>query len=144
MARRLADGSSIVPSSRAARQTAAPRPDHVPDEVLIILASSVSEETVDALGRRLRLNRVASFTANDITMFRWKILDRRPVPAVVRSLEAESIVLAAQPNYTYQLAGAARPPSFGGPGRTRLSLNGSKPSISPEASGVDRDGRLRR
>jgi hypothetical protein len=119
-------------------------PDHVPDEVLTLLASGVSEQTIVALGRRLRLNRAASLTADNITTFRWKILDRRPVPAVVRSLQAEPIVLAAQPNYTYQLADAARPPSHGRSGRTRLSLNGSKPSISPEASGVDRDGRLRR
>jgi hypothetical protein len=76
---------------------------YVRDEVLIQLASSVPRETIDALGRRLRLNRTASFTANNITTFRWKILDGRPVPAVIRSLEAEPIVLAAQPNYTYQL-----------------------------------------
>ena len=76
---------------------------YVRDEVLIQLASSVPRETIDALGRRLRLNRAASFTANNITTFRWKILDGRPVPAVIRSLEAEPIVLAAQPNYSYQL-----------------------------------------
>jgi len=76
---------------------------YVRDEVLIQLASSVPSETIDALGRRLRLNRAASFTANNITTFRWKILDGRPVPAVIRSLEAEPIVLAAQPNYSYQL-----------------------------------------
>ena len=112
----------------------------MPDEVLTLLVSGVSEQTIAALGRRLRLNRAASLTADNITTFRWKILDRRPVPAVVRSLQAEPIVLAAQPNYTYQLdrAGAARPPSHGRSGRTRLSLNGSKPLISPEASGVDR------
>jgi hypothetical protein len=142
-----AAGRRIVDRSKLPARHAKQRrhvPDHVPDEVLTLLASGVSEQTIVALGRRLRLNRAASLTADNITRFRWKILDRRPVPAVVRSLQAESIVLAAQPNYTYQLAGAARPPSFGGPGRTRLSLNGSKPSISPEASGVDRDGRLRR
>ena len=116
----------------------------MPDEVLTLLVSGVSEQTIAALGRRLRLSRAASLTADNITMFRWKILDRRPVPAVVRSLQAEPIVLAAQPNYTYQLAGAARPPRHGRSGRTRLSLNGSKPLISPEASGVDRDDRLRR
>ena len=77
---------------------------YVRDEVLIQLASSVPRETIDALGRRLRLNRAASFTANNITTFRWKILDGRPVPAVIRSLEAEPIVLAAQPNYSYQLS----------------------------------------
>jgi hypothetical protein len=121
-------------------------PDHVPDEVLTQLVSGVSEQTIAALGRRLRLNRAASLTAGNITTFRWTILDRRSVPAVVRSLQAEPIVLAAQPNYTYYLgqeAGAARPP-HGRSGGTRLSLNGSKPLISPEASGVDRDDRLRR
>ena len=119
-------------------------PDHVPDEVLTLLVSGVSEHAIAALGRRLRLGRAASLTADNITTFRWKILDRRPVPAVVRSLQAEPIVLAAQPNYTYQLAGASRPPSHGRSGRTRLSLNGSKLLISPEAGGVDRDEPLRR
>ena len=118
--------------------------NHVSDEILTVLVPGVSEQTIAALGRRLRLSRAASLTADNITTFRWKILDRRAVPAVVRSLQAEPIVLAAQPNYTYQLAGAARQPSHGKSGRTRLSLNGSKPLISPEASGVDRDDRLRR
>lgn len=74
-----------------------------PDEVLTQFASSVPNETIDALGRRLRLNRVASFTSNDVNMSRWRIPDRRSVPAVIHSLEAERIVLAAQPNYIYQL-----------------------------------------
>ena len=51
---------------------------YVRDEVLIQLASSVPRETIDALGRRLRLNRAASFTANNITTFRWKICARAP------------------------------------------------------------------
>jgi hypothetical protein len=118
--------------------------NHVSDEVLTLLVPGVSEQTIAALGRRLRLSRAASLTADNITTFRWKILDRRPAPAVVRSLQAEPIVLSAQPNYTYQLAGASRPPSHGRSGSTRLSLNGSKPLISPEAGGVDRDDPLRR
>jgi hypothetical protein len=73
------------------------------DEVLTQFAASVPNETITALGRRQRLNRVASFTFNDVTMLRWKIPDQRSVPAVIRSLEAERIVLAAQPNYVYQL-----------------------------------------
>jgi hypothetical protein len=142
--RRIVDRSKIPVRHAKQRRHV---PDHVPDEVLTLLASGVSEQTIAALGRRLRLNRAASLTADNITTFRWKILDRRPVLAVVRSLQAEPIVLAAQPNYTYQLgqeAGAARPPSHGRSGRTRLSLNGSKPLISPEASGLDRDDRVRR
>ena len=142
--RRIVHRSNIpLRHARQRRQV----PDHVPDGVLTLLVSGVSEQTIAALGRRLRLSRAASLTADNITTFRWKILDRRPVPAVVRSLQAEPIVVAAQPNYTYQLgqeAGAAGPSSHGRSGRTRLSLNGSKPLISPEASGVDRDGRLRR
>lgn len=139
--RRIVHRSNIpLRHARQRRQV----PDHVPDGVLTLLVSGVSEQTIAALGRRLRLSRAASLTADNITTFRWKILDRRPVPAVVRSLQAEPIVLAAQPNYTYQLAGAARPPRHGRSGRTRLSLNGSKLLISPEASGVDRDDRLRR
>jgi hypothetical protein len=74
-----------------------------PDEVLTQSASSVPNDTIDALGRRLRLNRVASFTSNDVTMSRWTIPDRRSVAAVIRSLEVERIVLAAQPNYIYRL-----------------------------------------
>ena len=114
--------------------------DHVRGEVLTRHASGVSEQTIAALGRRLRLDRAASLTAGNITTFCWKILDRRPVPAVVRSLQAEPVVLAAQPNYTYRLAQeAARPPSPGRSGGTRLSLNGSNSSISPDASSVDRE-----
>jgi hypothetical protein len=78
---------------------------YVPDEVLIQLASTVTTETIDAFARRMRLNRVESFASNGLTTFRWKIPDpnRRSVPAVIRSLEAQSIVVAAQPNYLYHL-----------------------------------------
>jgi hypothetical protein len=58
--------------------------NHVSDEVLTLLVPGVSEQTIAALGRRLRLSRAASLTADNITTFRWKILDRRPAPAVVR------------------------------------------------------------
>ena len=102
---------------------------YVRDEVLIQLASSVPRETIDALGRRLRLNRAASFTAN-ITTFRWKIRDGRPVPAVIRSLEAEPIVLAAQPNYSYQLGQeqqSGEPRLNGFRQNTLFNLGGSEP-----------------
>jgi hypothetical protein len=36
---------------------------------------------------------------------RWRITDHRSVPAVVRSLEAESAVRSAQPNYVFTLQG---------------------------------------
>jgi hypothetical protein len=74
---------------------------YVPDEVLIQLASTVPTTSVDALARRMRLDRLESFDADGITMFHWRIPDQRSVPAVIRSLEAERI--AAQPNYLYLL-----------------------------------------
>jgi hypothetical protein len=86
-----------------------------PDEVLTQFASGVSNETIDALGRRLRLDRVASFISNGATISRWKIPDQRAVPAVVRALEAERIVLAAQPNYLYQLQQQSAASSEPGP-----------------------------
>ena len=97
--------SSSPPIARRASSGVPPGNErrYVPDEVLIQLAASVPEETIDGLIRRLRLNRVASFTSNGVTMFRWKIPDQRSVPTVIRSLEAERIALAVQPNYLYQL-----------------------------------------
>jgi hypothetical protein len=79
-------------------------PSHVPHEVLIELAPNVPERTVAAMARRLHLDRVASFASDGITVSRWRIRDRRSVPAVIRTLEAERIVLAAQPNYLYGFA----------------------------------------
>jgi len=79
-------------------------PSHVPHEVLIELAPNVPERTVTAMARRLHLDRLASFASDGRVVSRWRIRDRRPVPAVIRSLEAERIVLAAQPNYFYGFA----------------------------------------
>lgn len=105
--RGAADSRQVVHRSTIAVRRAGPQ-RHAPDEVLTQLASSVPDQTVASLGRRLRLDRAASFTVGNITTFRWKILDRRAVPAVIRLLEAEPIVLAAQPNYTYEVAQEAR------------------------------------
>jgi subtilisin family serine protease len=127
---------------------------YVPDEVLIQLESSVPTRTVDALARRLQLDRVESFDSNGITMFRWRIPDRRPVPAVVRLLQVERIVLAAQPNYLYRLQdeAAARdqpsaPVAEGDPGQyavAKLHLpqahvlaKGEKVLVAVIDSGVD-------
>ena len=93
-------GPQIAPRSYSGLPPVGER-RYVPDEVLIQLASSVPDAAIDALARRMRLTRVESFTSNGITMFRWKISDGRSVPEVIRSLQG--LVLAAQPNYLYQL-----------------------------------------
>jgi hypothetical protein len=126
---------------------------YVPDEVLIQLASTVADETIDAMARRLQLNRVESFTTGGVTMFRWKIPDRRLVPAVIRQLQAERTVLAAQPNYLYAVRGqpaADRPQTSdteGDPGQYALAklhlpqahtlAKGEKVLIAVIDSGVD-------
>ena len=95
----------------ASRRASAHQGPYAPAEVLTQLAADVSDRTVAALARRLRLDRIASVTSGDVTVLRWKIPDGRSVPVVIRSLEAERIVLAAQPNYLYSLQQAALPPA---------------------------------
>jgi len=105
-----AQAGERLPSRRALAHQAA----YAPAEVLTQLAADVPDRTVAALARRLRLDRLASVTAGDVTVLRWRIPDRRSVPEVIRSLEAERIVVAAQPNYLYGLAAlppAAKPPA---------------------------------
>ncbi len=77
----------------------------IPDEVLIEVPNSVNARQITALQRRFRLQRIESqrFTLSGITMFRWRIPDRRSVATVVRALERDRVVATAQPNYAYSL-----------------------------------------
>jgi subtilisin family serine protease len=83
---------------------------HVPNEVVVEVASSVSPQTMAALARRHRLTQLETvnlqFTGTSIR--RLRINDRRrSVPAVVRALQAEGLVV--QPNLIASLQeGAAR------------------------------------
>lgn len=83
----------------------------VPDEVVIGLSNSVTPQQVDALQRRHRLTRIESQPSQlaGITMYRWRIPDRRSVPAVVRELEADNVVASAQPNYLFTLQESEAP-----------------------------------
>jgi hypothetical protein len=103
----------------ASRRASAHQRPYAPAEVLTQLAADVPDRTVAALARRLRLDPIASVTSGDVTVLRWKIPDRRSVPAVIRLLEVERIVLAAQPNYLYGLA--ALPPAEKQPAAVRIS-----------------------
>jgi subtilisin family serine protease len=77
----------------------------VPDEVVVGLSNSVSTQQIDALQRRHRLTRIESQRSQlaGLTMFRWRISDRRSVSTVVRALEADQVVASAQPNYLFTL-----------------------------------------
>jgi hypothetical protein len=137
--RRLALGAMIaalalVIGSDAAQRVDAAAPDarewrYVPNELLIRFASGAPDGVVEALARRLRLDRIASFTSDGVIVWRWRIPDRRFVPAVIRALEGEPVVLAVQPNYLY---GLQEPCPAGGMGATR----GAENSPLPPASGL--------
>ena len=65
----------------------------------------MSARQITALQRRFRLQRIElhRFALTGTTFYRWRIPDRRSVPAVIRSLEQDRLVASAQPNYLYSL-----------------------------------------
>ena len=85
---------------------------YVPDEVVVELATSVTNQQTDALARRHRLTRLRSvaFPLGGTTLVLWKIADHRTVPAVVRALETDGTVLSAQPNYLFAMQDEAAVP----------------------------------
>jgi subtilisin family serine protease len=102
-------GGGKKPSPVARRPSGVPPSGerrYVPDEVVIEIAGSPAEATLRTLSARHRLVRIESrsLSLSGSTFFRWRIPDRRAVPAVVRALEADRAVRAAQPNYVYELS----------------------------------------
>ena len=81
----------------------APTGDHVPDEVLLTIAPTVSVLTLNAVARLHKLTRTESqdFSLTGRRIFRWKITDGRPVGIVINTLKTDMRVLAAQPNYLF-------------------------------------------
>src|SRR5262245_9365427 len=77
----------------------------VATEVLVGLPSNFTRQALDALARRHRLVRVESraIGLTSTTFHRWQITDQRSVADVVRALEADTDVRAAQPNYRFTL-----------------------------------------
>jgi Subtilase family len=125
---------------------------YVPDEVVVELAATTTNQQTDALARRQRLTRMQSvtFQLGGTTLVRWRIADRRSVPAVVRALETDATVLSAQPNYLFGLQDeAAKPaaPSEGDPAQYMLEkmhlpqaheiARGNKILVAVIDSGID-------
>jgi subtilisin family serine protease len=125
---------------------------YVPDEVVVELATSTTNQQTDALARRHRLTRLQSvaFQLGGTTLVRWRIADRRAVPAVVRALETDAAVLSAQPNYLFALQDETALPaarSEGDPAQYMLDkmhlpqahelAKGSKVLVAVIDSGVD-------
>jgi hypothetical protein len=87
------------------RGGAAPADAGRPTEIVVTLPSSLSQSQVDELARRHRLAQVDSqrIGGTGLTSHRWRIVDRRSVADVVRALEADGSVGAAQPNHRHRL-----------------------------------------
>jgi len=79
--------------------------DFVPNEVLIRFVVTPSARQIATLQRRYRLARIDSWTSqlSGVTSYRWRIRDGRPVPAVVRTLQRDTLIASVQPNYLYAL-----------------------------------------
>jgi subtilisin family serine protease len=125
---------------------------YVPDEVVLELAPGTSVQAAEVVARRHRLVRLEtlSFQLGRTTLVRWRIPDRRAVPAVVRMLEADRVVLSAQPNYLASLQQEPAAPAtvgIGDPAQYALAklhmpqahalATGDKVLIAVVDSGVD-------
>jgi hypothetical protein len=91
---------------------------YVRNEVMLQVGADVSQQTVDAVARKLGLSTVGSqsFGLTGGTLMNFRIADGRRIDDVVRALETENIGVA-QPEYVYTLQqdkrSAARAPSEG-------------------------------
>ena len=89
-------GSGVPPASERR---------YVPDEVVVEFSGNPTDQIFAGIGARHRLNRLDTqrIGLTNSTWVRWRIADRRSVPAVIRALEADNSVRSAQPNYLFAL-----------------------------------------
>jgi subtilisin family serine protease len=110
----LANAKQGLPARRSSVPPVGER-RYVPSEVVIALPSTLSPQALDALARRHGLVRLEAerIGLTGTTFHRWRIADARSVSDVIRALEADGGVRAAQPNYRFTLqqgaAAAAAP-----------------------------------
>src|SRR5262249_33966551 len=99
------NGRQAVPGSRGLQTRRSGVPPlgerrFVPNEVVVRLPSNLSPDALDALARRHGLTRLETqrIGLTGGTLHRWRIADGRPVADVIRAIESEAGVSAAQPN----------------------------------------------
>jgi subtilisin family serine protease len=85
----------------------------VPNELVLDIASTVPTQTLDEVAKRHHLTRMGSqsFELTGHTLYRWRIDDGRSIPEVIRDLQTEEHITAAQPNYTFTLQDPAPRPT---------------------------------
>jgi subtilisin family serine protease len=90
----------------------------IPNEVLLNVAGDLSTTALDTMARRHRLTRLElrDFAITRRRIARLRINDGRPVATVIRSLQTDMRILAAQPNHLYATEQgkepAAGPPQY--------------------------------
>jgi subtilisin family serine protease len=100
-----------APPPVPAARPVADEPGLVPGEVLVTLRPSAPRDAASGLARRAGLRLLASegFTLVPVTLHRYAIRSGRSVASVLRTLEADPQVAAAQPNHAYALVGGVAP-----------------------------------
>src|SRR5947199_138619 len=95
----------------------------VRNELLLNLQAGTSAPALDVIARRHRLTRLdlQSFAMTRRSLARVRINDGRPVATVIRSLQADTRILGAQPNYLYALQQGAASPAAAGPEQYSLA-----------------------
>jgi subtilisin family serine protease len=83
----------------------------VPDEVLVTFAANLPPQAIDGFAQEQRLARLGIHRLPLINtiMYRFRITDRREVPAVVGGLRGDRRIAAVQPNYIYTLQDSGAP-----------------------------------
>src|SRR5437764_1047820 len=95
----------------------------VPNEVLLNISAATSSPALDTIARRHRLTRLETqdFTLTRRRLARLRINDGRPVATVIRSLQADTRILGAQPNYLYAMQQAAAASTAADPAQYALT-----------------------
>jgi subtilisin family serine protease len=83
----------------------------VPDEVLVSFLGNVPPQAIVSFAQDQRLARLTihRLPLINTVIYRFRITDRRQVPAVVGALQADRRIAAAQPNFLYALQNDGAP-----------------------------------
>jgi subtilisin family serine protease len=105
-----AAGAIVAASASNALTTGGDR-RFVPDEVLVSFVANVRPQAIVgfAQDQRLALLGIHRLPLINTVLYRFRITDRRQVPAVVGGLQADRRVADVQPNYIYTLQDAGAP-----------------------------------
>jgi Subtilase family/Fervidolysin N-terminal prodomain len=82
---------------------------YVPNQIVVAVPDGVSPQQAAAIASRHGLAPVSTSTvaASGVSLQCWRVADGRPVGDAIRSLQGETEIQAAQPNYRFRLTQAA-------------------------------------